>query len=440
MLHIPGPRIGAVLFLLATWPACLSSDIAAAGSLLCGTAGDDLVAARAGLTREWVVQIPFDSAGWRLEHVSVGEGFVVATTTDGGVHAVRTSPASAGSPRAGSLAWSQRVGRPGGPVEPAGIGPNIVTVARDLDLYAFDAEDGSQKWHRSFGRPPAGAAVASGDFVYEPLSGDGVMRLPVNPGARPRPASAGTGGRRDGVAAADEKRQQAVDPLRPISLDAGGRISTAPLPFQGGVVWCTDAGIIVAIVPVEGDTVTGAAWTRMEFDLGSAPLGPLVVRGPTIYAATTRGDLARIDDVPESDTHVFSTTWHVVLPQPPQGGPVVGGDTVVVSLGDEGTMAFAAETGSEKWRSCAAGTVVSVTGDRAWCIDRVGRLSSLDLTTGMPAEWMCLGDFTLPVVNTVNDRLILASPDGLVVSLAPRRTSAILPPADPAAVQFSGSP
>jgi hypothetical protein len=34
-------------------------------------------------------------------------------------------------------------------------------------------------------------------------------------------------------------------------------------------------------------------------------------------------------------------------------------------------------------------------------------------------------------VNTVNERLILASPDGLIVSLAPRRTTSALPPADP---------
>jgi outer membrane protein assembly factor BamB len=421
--------IGTALVLVATWLACMGS--ATAGSLLCGTAGDELVAARAGLNREWVVQIPFDSAGWQLEHVSVGDELVVATSGDGGVHAVKTSSSSDGSPRAGSVVWSQRVGRPGGPVAPAGIGPNIVTVARDLDLYAFDVEDGSQTWHRSFGRPPAGGAVTSGDYVYEPLSGDGVMRLPVNPTARPEPASAQRRIGRDGRTAEVEKRQKAGDPLLPVSLDAGGRVSGSPVPYQGGVVWCTDDGIIVAVVPVESDTPSGTEWTRMEFDLGSAPAGPLVVRGPVIYAATSRGDLARIDDVPSSESHVFSATWHVVLPQPPEGGPLVGGDTVVISLGDEGTMAFAPETGFEKWRSCAAGNLLSVTGDRVWMIDRVGRLSSLDLATGIPSEWMCLGSFTLPIVNTVNDRLILASPDGLIVSLAPRRTTSALPPADP---------
>ena len=44
---------------------------------------------------------------------------------------------------------------------------------------------------------------------------------------------------------------------------------------------------------------------------------------------------------------------------------------------------------------------------------------------------MCLGSFTLPVANTVDERLILASPDGLVVSLAPRRTVSAVPAAAP---------
>ena len=166
----------------------------------------------------------------------------------------------------------------------------------------------------------------------------------------------------------------------------------------------------------------------MEFDLNSSPAGPLVVRGSTIYAATRRGDLARIDDVSREDVHDIGLTWHVVLPHPPEGGPLVGGDTVAVSLGDEGIMAFSTQTGDERWRSCVAGRLVSVTGDRVWCVVRVGRLASLDLATGRPSEWMCLGSFTLPVANTVNDRLILASADGLVVSLAPRRTVSALPP------------
>ena len=114
MHRLISPLAGAVLLSTVVW---IASGLSAAGqSLLCGTAGDDLVAARAGLTREWVVQVPFDSAGWRLEHVSIGDDLVVACSGDGGVHAIQASPSQNGSPRAGSVLWSQRVGTPGGPL------------------------------------------------------------------------------------------------------------------------------------------------------------------------------------------------------------------------------------------------------------------------------------------------------------------------------------
>ena len=420
---------------LSGWAAMLTPMAAVAGgSLLCGTAGDELVAGRAGLVREWVVQVPFDSAGYALENVSIGDGLVVATSGDGGVHAVSTGT-GAGQPRPGSVLWSQRFGRPGGPGQPAGIGADVVTVARDLEMVAFNRADGSIKWRRSFGRPSSGGVVPSGDWVYGPLSGNGLMRVPTDPYRRPAEPQVAAGKRRGRAVTTTGSGSKAAttssaDPLRPLSLDAAGQVESAPIPYLGGVVWCTDDGLIESVVPVDSEE-TEAEWARTEFDLGAAPAGPLVVRAKSIFAATTRGDLARVDDPPPDDVHSFKAVWHVVLPYPPEGGPLVGGDTVVVSLGDEGIMAFSAETGDERWRSCLAGRLVSITGNHVWFVDRVGRLSSLDLATGMPGPQMCLGSFTLPVANTVDERLILASPDGLVVSLAPRRTVSAVPPVPP---------
>ena len=51
-------------------------------SCLCGTAADELVTARAGLHREWVVQVPFDSGAWRLMQVVAGDSLVVAQGGD----------------------------------------------------------------------------------------------------------------------------------------------------------------------------------------------------------------------------------------------------------------------------------------------------------------------------------------------------------------------
>jgi hypothetical protein len=111
----------------------------------------------------------------------------------------------------------------------------------------------------------------------------------------------------------------------------------------------------------------------------------------------------------------------VVLDGTPDAGPFLGGNTIVVSLGDDGLAAFTADTGSPVWRSPVAGRVLAVGGDRVWLIDHVGRLSAIDVATGERRARFCLGCLTMPIVNVVNDRLFLASADGLLVCLAPKR-------------------
>lgn len=434
--------------LLVLAVAALASAVASAGgSMLCGTAGDDLVAARVGLAREWVVQLPFDSAGWRLEHVTVGDRLVVGCSGDGGVHAVQATPVS-GQPRPGSLLWSHRVGRPGGLGQAAGIGPSLVTVAHDLDIHAFDATTGVHRWTCQLGHASSAAATPAGDNVYCPMTDDGLLRLP-----------AGLTGTVNGE---DAKGKE---------LDTATPIEQPPVPYAPrtpdlvGAVWINDQGRLIAEVPTErGAWETWSFDTRMPGETEAVPAGPPAVRGDVVYVATRSGRLEAVRRS-TSTRGDFVPAWlqSVFLPGIPESGPVVAGDRVIVSLGDEGLVAYDArpyemagagapadganadEAGEAQprqgpgaadvrggdllWRSpCGVGgRFVAVVGDRVWFVDRVNRLASVDVATGEPREWMPLGDFTLPVVNPRGDRLVLASPDGLVVSLAPRRTVAVLP-------------
>lgn len=426
---------------------------AAGGALLCGTAGDDLVAARAGLVREWVVQLPFDSAGWQLENITVGERLVVGCTGDGGVHAVQAAPVE-GGPRPGSLLWSTHVGRPGGTGQAAGVGRALVTVARELDVHAFDAASGAHRWTCQLGHASSVAAVPAGDAVYCPMSDDGLLRLPATlAGLVP---AADAGGR---------------------ELDTGSPIEQPPVAYAPrspdlvGAVWINNEGRLIAEVPTQrGGREVWSFDTRVPGETAAEPAGPPAVRGEVVYVATRAG---RLDAVrPSASTRGdFEPAWlqSVFLPGIPAAGPVVAGDRVIVSLGDEGLVAYdarayapprdddadgderanqaaasapASQGGDLLWRTpCGVGgRFVAVVGDRVWFVDRVNRLASIDLATGEPRECLPLGDFTLPVINPRGDRLVLASPDGLVVSLAPRRTAAVLPVPnpEPAATEAEG--
>lgn len=407
-------------------------------SCLCGTAADELVAARAGLDREWVVQVPFDSAGWRLGHVAAGDPLVVAQGGDGTTAAIVATP-WAGGPRPGTVAWATSIDGQPAPVERAGSGDGKVAVARGNRLTLLDGRTGRVLWERPLRSVASAPPVVSGGWVYAPLDGGGLARFPENPFAKPEPAAGSettTAGGDDRPASGGESDigPRPGETLDPIEIASDGEIDFPPLAYDGGILWCTSDGRIVALVR----TPDGSR--RLDFDLGGPASGPPVLRAGDIFVATQAGDIARLARSPQgltANTGVMKNKqgedvpfngWHTIVDAVPEGSPVVGDTALVVSLGPSGMAAFATATGDLLWQAPASGKPLAIIGDRVWCLEETGFLVSRDLATGDRRERLCLGCFTLPVVNTSTERLILASPGGLVVSLAPRRTVAAAPP------------
>jgi outer membrane protein assembly factor BamB len=419
------------LLLLAVASAAVVPTRASGQSCLAGTAADEFTADAAGLTREWILQLPFVASGYRLDQVVAGDGLVVAQTSDGTVHAVQAAPwgeasPAAGAPRPGSLLWSQRVGTDGSPITRAGIGPDIVVVPHGQGIAGLERTTGYPRWQEPFNQTASGGAAVIGNWAYVPGSAGTVNRFAVNPLRQPvesttaddKRAATKTGKK---AAKKTKTKQPRQESLAPIKLHAGGsgRVEMAATPLAAGVLWCTSDGLLVTLQPGELD------WRKLEFSLENPPAGSPVVRDRSVFASTTSGDLARIE-LPPSNKEL-QLAWHTVLPGPAFSGPFLSGDTVVVSLGDLGIAAYAAETGSELWQTCLTGTILAVGGGRVWVIDELGKLSAFDLADGTPRERLCLGPFTLPVVNTHSEQLLLASPSGMLVSLAPRATGTPTP-------------
>lgn len=406
---------------------------------LCGTLADEFRAADAGLVREWIVQTPFNSATARLEAVAVGDGLVIVQSGDGGVHAIRTTTGPDG--RAGTVAWSRSIGAAVGHAWPPTVGSRLVVVASDLAVHALDRETGDVEWDRPTGSLTAAPAVQSGGWVYAPLQTNRLLRLPVNPlgaadGSTATPnadtpnaaepaATADPNAADPNAAGRDAAQPPAATPpaesLDPVSIDAGGSLDAAPIPLGTGVLWTSANGLVV-LEP------TSLGWVRHQLpETGSpswaqqSPLalaGPPAVRGNSIFIATQTDGVARVElNAPKRPG--LRTTWAATLPDRATSGPFVSGDTVVVATGASGIVALAADDGRELWRSDLAGTLVAVAGGRAWILDTVGRLTAIDLATGSRLQSFCLGCLTLPVVNPGAERLLLASPGGLIVSLAP---------------------
>ncbi len=388
---------------------------------LCGTAADEFAAERAGLAREWLLQLPFDASTSQLERVSIGSGLVVAQTGDGNVHAIQATDGGPGRSAIGTLLWSFPAGGDGGPVSPVGIGTEIVAVAAGKRIFGIERETGQLRWQERFGVLAENGPAVSGSWVYQPVGPGGLMRLPTNP-FRPGPKAevptkADAKDKKKARAAKKKSKQKDGDgvsreSLEPISLDTSGFVDSQPQAFNGGVLWCTTAGTLVAIEP------SADGWQRNDFYLDRAPAGRPVVKNGAIFAATAEGDLVRIDtlDLPGGGLRL---TWRVLLEAAPEAELFVSSDRVVVSLGDDGLACYSAATGEHVWSTWFPGRIVSLSDTRVWIIDGVGRLTGIDAATGERRERFCLGDFKLPVVNQATDSLILASPSGAIVSLKP---------------------
>lgn len=424
--------------LAALGAVVLIPRVSSAQGCLAGTLADEFTADRMGLVREWIVQLPSMAPGRTIENVSFRDGLVIATTSDGAAHAIQGVTADAipqpGTPFPGSLLWSRPVGRPGGRLERPGIGTDLVAISQDKDVYGLERSTGTTRWKETEKSLATTGAAAIGAWVYAPNIG-GMTRFAA------RPLQAGTSqetkttdaARSGGSSAQDAKpaakkgkaRRKREESLLPSDIDTGGAVAYQPVPFHEGVLWCTTAGLIVTRQPTESE------WQRLEFSLDNPPAGPPTIRARSIFAATTNGDLAKIE-LPAKLTKrsQLELVWHRVLDGPADSAAFVDGDTVVVSLGEFGIAGFSATTGVRLWQTCFPGTILSVGGGRVWLLDRVGRLSSLDLGDGMRRETLCLGPFSVPVVNLQDDRLLLASPSGMLVSLAPRRAATAAPPAD----------
>ena len=394
------------------WAAVLATSAAAAvadcgagcGDSLAGTPADEFVAERLGLVREWVVQLPIDSAGSELEHLVIGDGLVVGQSGDGGVHAVRAAPLAtpaapqakgkeaegakpdarqpagpqAGEPQAGGLLWSRRLGQPGSLATLPGVGPHLVTVTRDRELFAIDRHTGDVVWQRPLGAVPNSGALEVADWVYVPLVGAGIRRLVSNP-LQPTAESARSSGAAAGgpAVAANLPSEKS---LRPRTFTAGGVLQQHMHPLADGICWITAEGMLVALEPTLLD------WERFQFSYHTPIVDMPAIQENGIYVATRGADLARVD-FRKTGIRGLRTVWHVVL------------------------------------------DALAVAGDRAWIRDATGRLAGIDLASGERRERICLAGFTFPVVNTESERLLLASPEGLLVSLAPRRPTARQPQA-----------
>lgn len=413
--------------------ACLVNPPCPAGERVCGTVADAFVAEELGLRREWIVQVPFNTSATQLEHVTVADGIVIAAAGDGSLHGIAAPVAPAadeesrlGQPAPGTLLWSHFPGRGAGSLRPPAVGSGIVVIAGDFEAIGIDLLSGRTLWREPLPSPAVAAAAIVGDWVYVPLEGGRLMRLAVNPYREPtvqtivekKPARKDADSTTAEADTGSSISRTSGEKVPPLMLSTHGSLVLPPLPLKDGVIWCTTRGLLTWLTPAQPE------WLREEFSLGRSPAGrPLIVRaesGAAIFIASNTGsaasDVVRIDVLPGG--MVFG--WREPLDDAVAGGVIHAKDSLLVPLATGGVTALGAADGKRLWTHPRQVQLLTVTSGRLWCIDDMGRLATLDPADGRRLEQFCLTPFRVPVVNDTTDRLILASPGGIVASLAPR--------------------
>ncbi len=407
MFQLCRSRIWLWLFILVIIASLPRAD----AESLYGTAADPFEVGRVGLAREWIIQLPFDSDRYRLSKVDTARWMIIAQSEDGIVHAVRANGGDtieAGGPLPGTLLWSTPLGLPKTTLHSAGIDRDLVTINRDMDAFGIDSRTGSIFWKRRLPSPPSAGSLPVGDWVYVPLWDKTVYRLPVNPYRRPSNSNS----EKDTDSKTSFSSKLSLDPVR---IKSHGFIEQQPSRFGEGVLWCTDYGRLTALEPAE------EGWERHEFLLHDNPNGPIAVRGKVIFAATEKGELTRFEDAPRG----LRLTWRFLLetslhPNMPRPQIMLHNETLLVSLGEEGIAAHNASNGERLWKTSLQGTFLACIGSHLWCYDIMNRITAIRLIDGQEDAWLCPGPFTIPVTNRSSERIILASPRGLLASLRPR--------------------
>jgi outer membrane protein assembly factor BamB len=212
-------------------------------------------------------------------------------------------------------------------------------------------------------------------------------------------------------------------------------------------LWVTTAaGGIISIDRL--DTKRAERTVLVDATMSDAPAAPAGVDGTTGYFPLADGSLIAVDlEFGGRDAKTaLKTLWRANVGGTMNHLPVMTTDSVFVSGTGYGVARIDRTLGEVVWRTAALDDrLLAVNAEYAYVRERNGVLRVYDRSRVVdsvtkrsnPLASLDLSDFGVPITNTMNDRILLASDNGLLVSLrdsSPKYNAPVeLLPAKPAA-------
>jgi outer membrane protein assembly factor BamB len=357
----------------------------------------------------------------------------------------------------GVTKWRARVGNPYTVSSLLGYNNESIFAVNGLELYALNRDTGMIQWEFTLPHAPTSAPVADQDRVYLTMTGrlqafDLPKAVDTSPGGAekrleaipPRPASAGPesistgpagstsvlGGRAQGMesVSAVSSRGQAVRSFGPTSsLYPGSQI--IPSGPQPKFIWEYLTDSRVELSPLYTTNFVAVASYNGIFYVMTSEDGRHLYRlqaGPPLTAPL--GQLGEIAYVASEDFSVYAldilpghVLWRASTGGPVKRRPIPSNDSVYVSAERAGLYRLDRKTGDLIWRNREADRFLAANAKYVYATDQSDRLLILDLKRGnILSSFEATRDFVVPISNGLTDRILLASNDGLIVSLHDR--------------------
>lgn len=375
-----------------------------------------------GIERAWFSQVQIDPGRGRLVHLVLYDDALYAASDRAVVQALDAET--------GATLWTRVVGKVGYPTLRPSVNRDFLGIVNGAQLFVMNRHTGELLIEKKLpGSPGAGPALST-TRAYVPMTDGRVFSYSILP-------------EKD---AAEELGKKSAAPVEPISAEVtraqeqerreGARISlefSMPLVTQGvgGIMvppivtrqdengdfvgWTTDRSyLFVAHVNLLSGEVFEPRYRVETSGEVVAPLTSLPAHESLVpdtgilYAGTMNGYVYALQERNGTTLWRFSAGEAIVEPCVPVGQRVF----VPTQLG--GMFCLDAVSGIQRWFANGVSQVVAVSATRVYAADRVGRLRVIDLEHGALLDTIDTSASPIHVANVDNDRIYVATRDGLI--------------------------
>jgi outer membrane protein assembly factor BamB len=336
----------------------------------------ETTALRHGLHRRWVSQVHMDLARDRLTFATLDRDVLCVQTHNGLTQVIEAEN--------GGSRWVAQIGRTGYPSSELTANEQYVAATNGATLYVLNLATGRPLFQKKLESTPFAAPVLDATRVYVPLF--------------------------NGMIATYQLDNSAAEPGRFRSI---GNIVAKPILTPKSLAWGTMRGFAYVCDP-------GRTNMRFQLETTGEIVSSLAYRDGVIYVTSRDGYAYALAEA------TGQTLWRFSAGSPLAHEPVVVSDTVYLFPEEGGMFAVSADRGTERWRRAGikqflalrrADPLYPELAPALYVADTSGRTLTLDPESGALVDRLGTEALTLRMTNTLNDRIYLSTPTGMIQCL-----------------------